>query len=83
MCIRDRYRTIKQSGFNVLSRYKIGDAFISLPVSAIQEMLSESSGKIDELVADLEENLSSTREEMEQLKTSLYARFGKSINLET
>lgn len=66
-----------------MNRYKIGDAFVSLPVSEIQEMLSQSTSKIDDTVAELEDNLSSTREEMEELKVDLYARFGKGINLET
>ena len=66
-----------------MPRYKIGDAFVSLPVSEVQELLAQSSSKIDEAVAGLEETLSTTREEMEHLKADLYARFGKSINLET
>lgn len=64
-------------------RYKIGDAFITLPVSEVQELLSQSSSRIDDMVSGIEENLSTVREEMEQLKMALYARFGKSINLET
>lgn len=46
-------------------------------------MLSQSSTKIDDIVAEVEESLSTTREEMEELKVALYARFGKGINLET
>ena len=46
-------------------------------------MLSESTGKIEGSVSAAEEKLGSIREEMEQLKVELYARFGKSINLET
>merc|ERR1712225_168926 len=63
--------------------YKIGDSFISLPLSEVQEMLEASTSKIDEGVSDLEGKLSTTREEMDQLKVELYGRFGKSINLET
>jgi prefoldin subunit 4 len=64
-------------------RYKIGDSFISLPLSEVQEMLSTSTEKIEEEVAGLEEKLSTIRDEMQQLKVELYARFGRSINLET
>lgn len=64
-------------------RYKIGDAFISLPVSEVQDMLSASTSKIEEAVSVAEEKLSGIRGEMEQLKVELYAKFGKSINLES
>ena len=66
-----------------LPRYKIGDAFISLPVSEIQDLLSSSTDKIEKSVGEIEGQLSTLQEEMEQLKVQLYARFGKSINLET
>lgn len=46
-------------------------------------MLEASTSKIDDSVSALEEKLSTTREEMDQLKVELYGRFGKSINLET
>ena len=64
-------------------RYKIGDTFVSLPLSEVQDMLTTSTEKIEESVSAVEEKLSIVREEMAQLKAQLYARFGKSINLET
>lgn len=64
-------------------RYQIGDSFISLPLSEVQEMLSSSTEKIEEEVTALEEKLSMIREEKQGLKVELYARFGRSINLET
>ncbi|KUI53182.1 Prefoldin subunit 4 [Cytospora mali] len=63
--------------------YKIGDSFFHVTVSQAQEMLEASTTKIDEEVSQLEEKLSTAREEMTQLKVELYARFGRSINLET
>ncbi|ROV97435.1 hypothetical protein VMCG_06852 [Cytospora schulzeri] len=63
--------------------YKIGDSFFHVTVSQAQEMLEGSTTKIDEEVSQLEEKLSTAREEMTQLKVELYARFGRSINLET
>lgn len=65
------------------NRYKVGDTFVSLPLQEVQDLLASSTGKIEESVSAAEEKLSSVREEMEQLKVDLYARFGKSINLET
>ncbi len=68
---------------NDYGRYKIGDSFISLPLPEVQTLLSSSTDKIEEGVSALEEKLSNVREEMRQLKVALYARFGRSINLET
>ena len=63
--------------------YKIGDTFISLPLPEVQELLATSTSKIEESVSAVEDRLGTIREEMESLKVDLYARFGKSINLET
>jgi prefoldin subunit 4 len=46
-------------------------------------MLASSTTKIEEDVTALEEQLGTIREDMTQLKVELYARFGRSINLET
>ena len=63
--------------------YKVGDTFISLPLPEVQELLATSTSKIEESVSAVEDRLGTIREEMESLKVDLYARFGKSINLET
>ncbi|KAI0099291.1 Prefoldin subunit-domain-containing protein [Nemania sp. FL0031] len=63
--------------------YKIGDAFFHIPLSQAQEMLAESTSRIEEQVLELEDKIGTTKEEMQQLKVELYARFGRSINLET
>jgi len=54
-----------------------------LPLEEVQNLLSSSTVKIEESVSAAEEKLGTIREEMEHLKVDLYARFGKSINLET
>lgn len=64
-------------------RYKMGDTFLSLPLPEVQELLSSSTEQIEESISAVETKLSGVREEMEGLKIELYARFGKSINLET
>lgn len=64
-------------------RYKLGDAFIMLPLPDVQDLLAKGSHKIEQSVSATEQKLSSIREEMDSLKVDLYARFGKSINLET
>ncbi|KAK8094062.1 prefoldin subunit 4 [Apiospora kogelbergensis] len=63
--------------------YKIGDAFFNVPLEQAQEMLATSSSKIEEDVSALEDKMGTIRDEMTQLKVELYARFGRSINLET
>lgn len=65
------------------NRYKIGDAFFHVKVEQAQEMLSTATEKLEEEVEGLEEKLGTTKEEMQELKVQLYARFGRSINLET
>ncbi|KAI0432686.1 Prefoldin subunit-domain-containing protein [Xylaria sp. FL1042] len=63
--------------------YKIGDAFFHIALSQAQEMLASSTSRIEEEVSELEDKIGTTKEEMQQLKVELYARFGRSINLET
>ncbi|KAM7204781.1 Prefoldin subunit domain containing protein [Rhypophila sp. PSN 637] len=63
--------------------YKVGDAYFHVPLEQAQEMLTTSSNKLEEEISELEDKLGSIREEMTQLKVELYARFGKTINLET
>ncbi|KAL2024101.1 hypothetical protein VTK56DRAFT_9881 [Thermocarpiscus australiensis] len=63
--------------------YKIGDAFFHLPLPQAQELLGVSTAKLEEEIEGLEDKLGNIREEMTQLKVELYARFGKTINLET
>ncbi|EON62230.1 prefoldin subunit 4 [Coniosporium apollinis CBS 100218] len=63
--------------------YRIGDSFVSLPLPEVQELLSASTERIEHDVSAVEEKLGGIREEMQELKVALYARFGRSINLET
>lgn len=54
-----------------------------LPLPEVQAMLSSSTETIGNTISDTQQKVAFIREEMEQLKVELYARFGKSINLET
>ncbi|EXF83926.1 prefoldin subunit [Colletotrichum paranaense] len=63
--------------------YKIGDAYFHVSQPQAIEMLEQASTKIEEDVEGLESKLETIKEDMNQLKVELYARFGKSINLET
>ncbi|KAG5932182.1 hypothetical protein E4U53_001444 [Claviceps sorghi] len=64
-------------------QYKIGDAFFHIPLEQAQQMLEAATTRIDDETTELEDRISAVREEMQQLKVDLYARFGKQINLET
>jgi len=46
-------------------------------------MLGTSTTKLEQEISELEDKLGTIREEMTQLKVELYARFGRTINLET
>ncbi|KAK1836070.1 Prefoldin subunit-domain-containing protein [Podospora conica] len=63
--------------------YKIGDAFFHVPLDKAQEMLGTSGTRVEEDISELEDKLGTIRQEMTQLKVDLYARFGRTINLET
>ena len=62
--------------------YKIGDSFMTLPLSEVQELLSSATTEIESEVSTLEEELGGLKEEIKGLKAHLYARFGRGINLE-
>lgn len=46
-------------------------------------MVGIAGARMEEGMNQLEDSLGSIREEMTRLKVDLYARFGRSINLET
>lgn len=54
-----------------------------LPLGEAQALLASSTEQIESEVTKLEETMGELREELQQLKVALYARFGRSINLET
>ncbi|KAF9883179.1 hypothetical protein FE257_003899 [Aspergillus nanangensis] len=62
--------------------YKIGDAFVQLPLEEAQSLLSTSTDLIDSEVSQLEDKVGELKDELQELKVALYARFGRSINLE-
>ncbi|KAJ2493123.1 hypothetical protein IWW47_004898, partial [Coemansia sp. RSA 2052] len=62
--------------------YKIGDAFIMMSLERAQTRLEQDKGAIDLRVDELDTQISSISEEMDELKRALYAKFGQAINLE-
>ena len=65
------------------NRYKIGDSFFHIPHEQAKAMLGIAAAKLETEIESLEEKLETIRAEMNGLKVDLYARFGRTINLET
>ena len=65
-----------------LIKYKVGDAFVSISLEETQERLTVEDSRIKQELEDLSGQLEKVTADMAKLKTLLYAKFGKSINLE-
>ncbi|EGF84452.1 hypothetical protein BATDEDRAFT_9048, partial [Batrachochytrium dendrobatidis JAM81] len=63
-------------------KYKIGDAYISLSLTDAQSRIESEQTVLDQELKTLGANVGSIQSEMIKLKALLYAKFGKSINLD-
>ncbi|CAO3691526.1 unnamed protein product [Umbelopsis ramanniana] len=63
-------------------RYKIGDAFVHMPLDKALERITSDSEKAQADLDDLRSQMDDVHGQMEELKKALYSKFGKSINLE-
>ncbi|ORX46276.1 putative GIM3-Gim complex component [Hesseltinella vesiculosa] len=63
-------------------RYKVGDAFVHVPVAEALERVEKEAAALGLKLEDIESDISSTQEKMSDLKKALYAKFGNAINLE-
>ncbi|PFH58593.1 hypothetical protein XA68_13471 [Ophiocordyceps unilateralis] len=54
-------------------RYKIGDAFFHVPLEQAQQMLESSAASISQDKSELEDKMTTVREEMTQLKVDFRA----------
>ncbi|KAF8987985.1 Prefoldin beta-like protein [Cyathus striatus] len=62
--------------------YKIGETFLHMPLTRAQNRLEKDQEVVDSKISDLESQADACRTEMGQLKTILYKKFGKAINLD-
>mmetsp|Transcript_13005 Transcript_13005/g.26382 ORF Transcript_13005/g.26382 Transcript_13005/m.26382 type:complete len:135 (-) Transcript_13005:193-597(-) len=62
--------------------HNFGDSFVMLNKDEAEESLETKKSMLLNSVASCEEKLSQIRVEMATLKSKLYGKFGKSINLE-
>merc|ERR1711871_292232 len=63
-------------------RYAFGECHCEVSKDRAEELLEEQKDKVAEEMAKLEADLSNVRSTLADLKTQLYGRFGKNINLE-
>lgn len=63
-------------------KFKIGDAFVDIPQSEAMERLEKQQEDVDAKLSKSQDSMAKIREEMEELKKHLYAKFGNSISLE-
>ncbi|KAJ2357190.1 hypothetical protein IWW50_002021 [Coemansia erecta] len=62
--------------------YKVGDAFIQLPLDKAQARVEKAKEDIEEHIEKLDSQISAIQSEMDELKKTLYGKFGQAINLE-
>ena len=67
---------------HVPGRYAFGECYYEVTKDAADELLESQKEKVAGEMSKLEEELTSVRATLADLKSKLYARFGKSINLE-
>ncbi|CAO3701778.1 unnamed protein product [Rhizopus stolonifer] len=63
-------------------RYKVGDAFIHVSVTEATERIEKDSEKYGLQIEEVKQNIDAVHQKMDELKKSLYAKFGNAINLE-
>ncbi|KAG2338891.1 Prefoldin, subunit 4 [Suillus weaverae] len=62
--------------------YKIGESFLHLPQSRAMKRLEKDQAVLSAQVLDLSAGAEQCEKEMKELKVTLYARFGRAINLD-
>lgn len=63
-------------------RYRVGEAFMHIPLETAQQRLATEKEAIDVEVARIQDSVDECQASMKELKLQLYAKFGSSINLD-
>lgn len=63
-------------------QYKFGDGFIFLKAEQVLEKIDKSNTDLTSKIEDTESKIEDLNDQLNELKTDLYAKFGKNINLE-
>ncbi|KAJ7497640.1 Prefoldin subunit 4 [Mycena latifolia] len=62
--------------------YKVGEAFLHMPLSRALARLEKDQSDLDAQVSTLSSSVDQCEKEMKDLKVTLYAKFGRAINLD-
>ncbi|KAJ7693343.1 Prefoldin subunit-domain-containing protein [Mycena rosella] len=62
--------------------YKVGEAFLHLPLPRALRRLEKDQAEIDAQVSTISGSVTQCETEMKALKVALYAKFGRAINLD-
>ncbi|KAF7983833.1 hypothetical protein HWV62_19099 [Athelia sp. TMB] len=62
--------------------YKVGETFLHIPHSRALKRLEKDKSEIDDQMSTLSASAGDYETKMKALKVSLYAKFGKAINLD-
>lgn len=63
-------------------RYRVGEAFVHLPLEQAQQRLAKDQETLETEVARLRDSVDECHATMKELKLQLYSKFGTSINLD-
>ena len=64
------------------NRYRVGEAFVHLPLEKAQERLTVDQERVQAELSGLQHAADDCRSVMQDLKLHLYSKFGSSINLD-
>ncbi|KAI3433398.1 hypothetical protein D9Q98_003214 [Chlorella vulgaris] len=62
--------------------YVVGECLVHLPREEVEEKVQQALDEAQARIREIEGEMRDVRARMQELKTTLYARFGSSINLE-
>ncbi|KAG8978011.1 hypothetical protein FRB90_008597 [Tulasnella sp. 427] len=62
--------------------YKVGDAFVHIPLSVAQTRLQQDQEGLEKDMSSLRDRIDECETTMKELKVVLYGKFGKAINLD-
>jgi prefoldin subunit 4 len=74
--------SVKEISLMVSSSYRVGEAFLHIPLTRAHKHLTRDQESLDADIAKLRDGAEDCEKTMKQLKVSLYAKFGKAINLD-
>ena len=85
LCIlstRGKKININNHCYTAVRRYAFGECYYEVTKDQCEELLDEQKDRVAEEIAALEEQVSGIKSSLTDLKSKLYGRFGKNINLE-